>query len=145
MEPSGIITQFVLSVPFVTNNLSCRLVRDNERKDGENEEQQNEEEHDNKIQTEQACDSATGTHKTSDGDEKDEDAQNDDRRLQETVAIAAVLLGKPNTCSDDGDGEEEGEQVKNTQKAITQSHDGARKLHANWIQKEEKQIRDVGF
>lgn len=118
LQPVRVITDAVLLIPSIGQNLSGAAVGDGEGEDGEAEPEEYEEEHGAKVEPEEARDAAASADETGDGDEHEEDSENDDWFVEETLALGGCIFAEPDSGGEDGDREEEGEEVEDSDKVI---------------------------
>jgi len=103
LQPIRVIADVVLFIPSIRQNLAGAAVRDGEREDGEAEAEENEEEHGAEVEPEEAGDAAASADETGDGDEHEEDAEDDDWLVEETLALGGCIFPEPDPGGEDGD------------------------------------------
>lgn len=108
----------VLLIPSIRQNLAGAAVSDGECEDGEAEPEEYKEEHGAEVEPEEAGDAATSADEAGDGDEHEEDPEDDDWLVEETLALGGGIFAEPEPGGENGDREEEGEEVEDPEEVV---------------------------
>lgn len=81
-----------------------------------------EDEHGNKVRHKEPWNSPKRPHKACNGHNQEQDAQNDDRPLQNLYARVVGFGGEPDSGTDDGDGEEHSNKVDGCNDIVAKCH-----------------------
>lgn len=118
LQPVRVITQLILLIPTITHNFPGTFVGDNEGEDSEAEEYKYEQEHDDEVDPQQPIDAATGADEACEGDDQEEDAECYDGLFEVFFAVGGGFVCEPDAATEDGDGEEEGDEVQDAYQTV---------------------------
>ena len=82
----------------------------------------NEDQHGDEVNNQQPADAPEGSDEAGDGNNKDNDAEKDDRPLEDLDAGIVLLGGQPYSGADDGDGEEHGYEIYSSDYCFGECH-----------------------
>ena len=129
LEPVGVVSEAVLLVAAVGDDLSGTLVGDGEGEDGEDSEEEDEEEHDEQVEPEEPGNLAARAHQPRQGHHHEEDAEHDHGLLQPALALRVGLVAQPYPAGEDRDREHEGQQVQEPHQVVANAEHCASPVH----------------
>lgn len=110
-QPAGVVFDAVLQVAPAGGEVAGAAVGDQVDEDDEGGEEDDEDEHGDEVGQEEPRDSEEGAGEARNGGEEEQDAEDDDRPLEQLDAGVVGEGGEPDAGADDGDGEEHGKEV----------------------------------
>lgn len=112
-EPTRIVLQRVVEVDPVQDGSAGALVGDGVGEDDEAEERGYDDEHGPQVEVHEEVVAVARAGETSEWDDHDGDADDDERPLEELHAVGVVgAAAQPDSAAQDGDWEDEGEEVE---------------------------------
>lgn len=124
LQPIRVIPKPILFIPSIRNNFTSALVGNDESENGEGEEKNDEDKHDEEVEPEEPRHAAARADEAGEWDEHEEDAERDDGLLQPPLALGGALLAQPHSGHQDRDGEEEGQEVQESDHVVAEpNHD----------------------
>lgn len=136
LQPIRVIPKPILFIPSIRNNFTSALVGNDESENGEGEEKNDEDKHDEEVEPEEPRHAAARADEAGEWDEHEEDAECDHRLLQPPLALGGALLAQPHSGHQDRDGQEEGEEVKESDNIVAEpNHDES--MRDKYLQKKK--------
>lgn len=93
----------ILLIPSIRQNLAGAAVGDGEGEDGETETEEYEEEHSEEVKPEETRDTTASSDESGNRDEHEEDPENDDWFVEETLALGGCIFAEPDPGGENWD------------------------------------------